>query len=551
MTPEERIECADRLFVSLLEKSTDGVFIVQHDALITYVNRQATELLGFSAEELLAVTYPYLLADEHKAEGLDWFNAFFRDKKGFDRYETIMVTKDGRTLAVEVSVFDAAFKGAPAQCIVVRDVSVHKKMEAEIQENSYRYKDLFDNANDLILNTSFDGRFLYTNRTWEETLGYTEADMASKTIFDIVHPDGREQGVALLQRIFSGEAIPSVTVAFASKTGEKIFLEGDISAHIVGGALVSARGIFRNITKKLINERRIRELASIVDRSFEAIMITDIQGTIQYVNDSWERLNGWTAEEVTGKVTPRVIKSGVQDAAFYEAFWKSLLAGDIIEKTVTNKRKDGTLYQAEIIAMPLKDEAGVITGFAGFQHDVTARNQAQTQLIEEKEFSDEVVENANAIIIILDTAGTVTGFNQKAEATTGYVKAEIMGKNLFETIVPRDKYPAVWEKFAHMQQGEEMVKSFENPVLTKSGSERIVAWTNSEIKKDGKTIAVISFGTDITDRKSIERELLEKNKSLEQFKDLMVGRELKMIELKKELEQLKNPSTAYAEKTIN
>lgn len=551
LTPDERIVCADNLFTALLEKGTDGVFMVHEDYTIAYANTQTATLFNYSPEELLAIPYTQLLADTDKAASVERFKSFFRDKKGFDRYEAIAVTKDGLTIPVEILTFEVVLKGISAQCIVIRDVSAHKKMEAEIRENADRYKDIFDNANDLIFSIAPDGHLIYVNHAWEKTLGYTEVDMLGKTIFDIVHPSEQEQSVQLLHRIFSGELALAVVIPFVSKTGEKIFLEGDMSTHTVNGAFVSVRGIFRNITKKLTNERRIRELASIVDRSFEAIVITDLLGTIQYVNASWERLNGWTSAEVVGKVTPRVIKSGAQDALFYEEFWKTLSSGNVIERTVTNKRKNGELYQAELIAMPLKDEAGLITGFAGFQHDVTARNQVQSQLMQQKEFSEEIVENTNAMIIIIDPTGVVQGFNRRASEVTGYAKGEIMGKNLFDTLIPREKYPTGWKEFARIQREEAAIKNIEHPIITKSGSERMITWTNSEIKRDGKTISIISFGTDITDAKKMEAELLEKNRDLEQFKDLMVGRELRMIELKKELDLLKNPPTAHAEKTIN
>lgn len=551
LTPDERIVCADHLFVALLEKGADGVFIVQEDGAIIYANARIAALLSSSVEELLSIRYPQLFSEHSAHSDVDRFEAFFRDNKGFDRYEVVMRSKGGISIPVEVLALEVVIKGVFAQCIVVRDVTEHKKMEAEIQENANRYKDIFDNANDIIFNVSSDGHLLYANRAWEEELGYTDEDMLNKTIFDIVHPDEQEKSMQLLQRIFSGESIPSVVIAFISKNKAKVFLEGDIGKRTVGSTSGSVRGIFRNITKKLINERRIRELASIVDRSFEAIVVTDLLGTIQYVNASWEQLNGWTSQEVVGKSTPRIIKSGVQDTAFYEEFWKTLLLGKSVERTVMNKRKNGSLYQAEIIVMPLIDDNGAITGFAGFQHDVTTRNQMEAQLIQQKEFSEAIIEDANAIVVILDPMGVVVGFNRKAEEVTGYTKEEILGKNLFEAIVPRVTYPAAWEKFTADRQGGTLTNNFENPILTKEGVERIISWTNSEISKDGKTDLIISFGTDITNTKKIEADLLEKNRDLERFKDLMVGRELKMIELKNELDILKKTSTAHAEKIIN
>lgn len=421
---------------------------------------------------------------------------------------------------------------------------------ASYQKYIEQFRDLFDGVNDLVQSVAPDGSFLYVNRSWLDTLGYTEDDVKRLKVFDIIHPDNKEYCLSLFQQALEGVDLPLVTVIYRSKNGDRVVLEGDAIVRFEAGKPVFTRVIFRNITKRVEDERRVRELASIVERSFEAIVITDPEGIITYVNDSWQELNGWSAADVVGKVTPRIVKSGMQADVFYVDMWKRIKSGETVTERIVNKRKDGTLYHAEVVIFPLVSSKGIITGFAGFQHDVTARDLAEQRLVDAKTYAENIIDSANAIVAVLDGKGMIEVFSKKAEEITGYTKAELMGKNWFEILTPKSRYPEVWAMFEDaLQHG--FPKTFENPILTKDGRELTIAWTNSNRMKDEKVIGVITFGMDITERKKIEKELTKKNRDLEQFKDMMIGRELKMIELKKELESLKQQLAAYAEKTID
>jgi PAS domain S-box-containing protein len=124
---------------------------------------------------------------------------------------------------------------------------------------------------------------------------------------------------------------------------------------------------------------------------------------------------------------------------------------------------------------------------------------------------------------VLDAKGDIQVFNSAAEWITGYSAEEIGGKNWFEILVPRERYPAVWEEFERLVAGG-IPKEFENPILTKDGQERHIVWKNSEVIHDGQVAGTVSFGIDVTDRKQSEREREEliarleaQNAELERF----------------------------------
>ncbi|WP_199294892.1 PAS domain S-box protein [Trichocoleus sp. FACHB-832] len=133
-----------------------------------------------------------------------------------------------------------------------------KRAEAAQLESEERYRDLFENANDLIQSVAPDGNFLYVNHAWRETLGYSEAEIAQIKVFDVIHPDCLEQCLEKFQRVMSGEKIGQIKVEFITKNGEKISLEGSVNCKLVNGKPVATRAILRDITERLAAEEALR-----------------------------------------------------------------------------------------------------------------------------------------------------------------------------------------------------------------------------------------------------------------------------------------------------
>ncbi|MFN6496904.1 MAG: adenylate/guanylate cyclase domain-containing protein [Nostoc sp. DedQUE01] len=132
-----------------------------------------------------------------------------------------------------------------------------KQAEIALVESEQRYRDLFENANDLIQAVNAYGRFLYVNRAWRETLGYSEAEIASLNVFDIIHPEFRQYCWQKFYRVLSGEKQEQIKAGFITKNGETIYLEGNINGKFLEGHPVATHGIFRNVTERLAVEKAL------------------------------------------------------------------------------------------------------------------------------------------------------------------------------------------------------------------------------------------------------------------------------------------------------
>jgi PAS domain S-box-containing protein len=134
-----------------------------------------------------------------------------------------------------------------------------------------------------------------------------------------------------------------------------------------------------DVTEQKADEESRARLTMAVEQAGESIVVTDTRGTIQYVNPAFERITGYDRMEVIGQ-TPRILKSGRQDAAFYKNLWQTLRRGEIWRGTFLNKRKDGTLYEEDAVISPVRDPSGQVVNYVAVKRDVTDVRRMEEQL---------------------------------------------------------------------------------------------------------------------------------------------------------------------------
>ena len=125
-----------------------------------------------------------------------------------------------------------------------------ERQAAALRESEARYRDLFENASDLIQAVGPDGRFLYVNRAWRDTLGYTAGEVAGLSVLDVIHPDARPHWAAVFTRLMAGEAVGTVEATLVTKTGAAVQVEGSINGGLADGRGVATRGMFRDVTER-------------------------------------------------------------------------------------------------------------------------------------------------------------------------------------------------------------------------------------------------------------------------------------------------------------
>ncbi|MFC1859204.1 PAS domain S-box protein [Thermodesulfobacteriota bacterium] len=262
--------------------------------------------------------------------------------------------------------------------------------ERILQQGERRSNDIIENANDLIQSVAPDGRFLYVNRAWFETLEYDSAEISKKTIFDIIHPDDRDHCSEIFTRVLAGEDIENVKVRFISKTGKKILVEGNVNCKFQEGRPVSTRAIFRNISVREKAQQALKEsearMRAIVDTAVDGIVTTDDHAIVQLFNPAAERIFGYASEEVIGRnvniLMPEPYRT--EHNTYLENYLRTGIAKVIgIGREVWGRRKDGATFPIYLAVSEVRLENQRL--FTGIIRDITQIKKAEVELKRAKE----------------------------------------------------------------------------------------------------------------------------------------------------------------------
>jgi len=173
------------------------------------------------------------------------------------------------------------------------------------------------------------------------------------------------------------------------------------------------------------------------------------------------------------------------------------------------------------------ENSGILIDWLGrpatlnFLRDITDRKRAEEGLRASKEFAENLVETANALVVTLDRDGMINIFNKFAEELTGYAKQDVLGRDWFEIFIPENERQDIRKVHAAVLEGRPGASSWENVILTSQGERRIIRWNNSQSKDaEGKVTGTMSIGVDITARKQTQEALQRERDRAQSYLDV-------------------------------
>ncbi|HTX36477.1 MAG TPA: PAS domain S-box protein [Bryobacteraceae bacterium] len=225
-------------------------------------------------------------------------------------------------------------------------------------------------------------------------------------------------------------------------------------------------------------------LAAAVEQAVDGVVITDLDGTIQYVNPAFTAMTGYSREEAVGG-NPRILKSGRQTEAFYKELWNTIRAGRVWHGELVNRRKDGSFYDEEMRITPVADASGAITSYIAIKHDVTERRAADQM----RGFLAAIVESSDDAILSYAPSGAILSWNRGAEAVLGYAAHEVVGKHVSMLLAP-ERLSRLAPFNQHVLQGH-LVSQHETVCLHKDGRRVVASLTADPIRNAaGETTAI-------------------------------------------------------------
>jgi two-component system, cell cycle sensor histidine kinase and response regulator CckA len=254
----------------------------------------------------------------------------------------------------------------------------------------------------------------------------------------------------------------------------------------------------------------LRRLRVAIQASGEVIFMTDAEGTFTHVNPEFTRVYGYRADEVVGRATPRVLKSGTTGADDYARFWGCLKQGQIVRREFVNKAKDGSLLHIATSVSPIADDAGGVVGFLAVQRDVTTQRRLEKALEETARQYRALANAAADSIFIVDHTERIEYANAASAEQFGVQVDAILGRRIHD-VFPQPIADEMWRELsAVFSTGTKQL--FEHRFDLPTGEVWLEAWLVPVTTRGTQVQSVLGVARNITGRKQLERQLTQAQK---------------------------------------
>jgi len=264
------------------------------------------------------------------------------------------------------------------------DITERKKAEQILRESEERYRSLTQTATDAIISIDSKGAIVSWNRGAQEMFGYTEAEVLNQPIAICIPQRNREAYREEIERLLAtGEPHilgPSAELYGVKKNSDEFPIEISFSLwETAGGKYLT--GIIRDISARMKAEEQMRKLSHAVEQSPSAVIITDLEGSIEYVNPRLTQMSGYSAAEVMGK-QPDILGFDDFSLAARGEIMETINAGEEWRGEFHTKKKTGELYWVSASVSAIRDSEGKISHYLAVQEDITDKKLLQRQLIQ-------------------------------------------------------------------------------------------------------------------------------------------------------------------------
>lgn len=223
---------------------------------------------------------------------------------------------------------------------------------------------------------------MYYSPRFKQLIGYQDHELENTfQVFESrLHSEDREKTLAALKAHVFRRVPFDTEFRLKTKSGEyRWFRARGQAVWDASGRMIRMAGSVSDVTARNRTEYELRRLVRGIESAGEAIIITDTQGRVEYVNPAFTRLTGYTAAEALGR-TPSILQSDKQPREFYTRMWQTVLTGEVWSGEVINRHKSGRLYVANLTVAPVQDDFGVLQGFVSLHNDITKARHAQEAL---------------------------------------------------------------------------------------------------------------------------------------------------------------------------
>jgi len=379
---EEEIKKREALYRGIFDGGNDAI-LLSHNGIIVDCNAKAEELYGCSREKLLGHS-PGDFSPAFQPDGTSSATAAAERLAAAvagerPRFEWQHSRADGSLFDAEVSLSRLVAGDKVLVQGLAHDITKRKRIQEALRASEERMRALFDAAPVAIFSLAPDSTVTSWNAAATRIFGYT-ADEATGNPLLTVPDDSVSDFHQRVRAVLAGEEVSAVELRRKRKDGTLVDIS--LSAAPLTDANGNAVGIMAiaiDTSKRKRTEEQLLRVSKAVEQSPALIVITNVNGKIEYVNPKFVQVTGYSADEVIGK-NPRFLKGGTTSREFYERMWATLRAGNEWRGEFRNRKKNGDTYWEAASISPIRDAIGTITHYVAVKEDITDRKAADDAL---------------------------------------------------------------------------------------------------------------------------------------------------------------------------
>ena len=380
---EDALQESEQKYRLLADNSIDVIWQMDLKFRFIYVSPSVLQITGYSREEFIGTRlHQHTSGKEFKK----LVQLALSELKNYRRgrhviFETQLFKKDGKEFPVEISAKVLVNeKGKPVGYQgSVRDTTRRKEIENENLKQAEFLDRLIETIPLPLFYKNKEGQYLGFNKAFEQLIGKSRESMVGKTVFDLGYGDlariYHKMDTELLKHP-GRQTYEGVLKNSKGKLRNMIFDKATFNDH--RGKVAGLIGIITDITERKKTEEQMRKLTSAVEQSPSSVVITDLEGNIEYINPKFTEITGYTSEETLGK-NPRFLKSGETPPFEYQNMWRTISSGKEWRGRFHNRKKTGELFWESATISPIKDSQGKITHYIGIKEDITEKIKLEEQ----------------------------------------------------------------------------------------------------------------------------------------------------------------------------
>ncbi len=409
---------------------------------------------------------------------------------------------------------DATLTGLSSVSTIIANAIERKRAEMESLSLLQRMESLLDANADAVALLSLDGIMTYVNPACVKIIGTARNELLGKCITEFVTDP--ERSMAALQKVVC-EGTLHEFVAHV-RTGSGKIIDCLINASVFWDQRGNIDGVIasiRDATQRLMEEEKLRNLASIFEHSNDAIITKSLEGIVTSWNKGAETIYGYSSAEIVGKSISQIIP-----AERYQEFlsvMEKLRNGELLDLIETRRvRKDGAEIDVSLSISPLRNALGEITGVSTIGRDISEKKRLRRELANRETLFREITTGALDAIICIDNSGKITVWNPAAEKIFGYRAEAMIGNEIHSVLAPpqlRGSFSPGMERFALTGKGPLVGKTVEVEAIREDGTMVPIELSISSFLLDNKWNAV-GIARDISERLETQRRLKENEQAL-------------------------------------